>query len=126
GHGSHRVFASGDGATDQLTLAAKLRRAVERGEFVLHYQPLVDMERMEIVGAEALIRWHDPERGLIAPARFVPLAERTRLIEPISLWVIEEACRQLGEWRSRGLDLSVSVNLPASMLTERAMRHASE
>jgi EAL domain-containing protein (putative c-di-GMP-specific phosphodiesterase class I) len=89
---------------------------------MLHYQPLVALESGVIVGAEALIRWQDQERGLVMPGDFIPLAERTGLIGPISDWVIEEACRQSAEWRAAGLDLYVSVNLPAVFWQPTAMR----
>jgi EAL domain-containing protein (putative c-di-GMP-specific phosphodiesterase class I) len=97
----------------QLSLAGRLRRAVDANEFVLHYQPVVELEDGRMVGAEALIRWQDPERGVIPPMDFIELAERTGLIEPISEWVIREACRQSAEWQRGGLDLCVSINLPA-------------
>jgi EAL domain-containing protein (putative c-di-GMP-specific phosphodiesterase class I) len=90
---------------------------------VLHYQPLVDLATATAVGVEALIRWMDGDRGLIMPGQFIPLAERTGLIGPISEWVVEEACRQGRAWRDAGLDLYVSVNLPAAFWEPTAMRH---
>jgi EAL domain-containing protein (putative c-di-GMP-specific phosphodiesterase class I) len=78
------------------------------------------------VGAEALLRWNDGERGLVMPGEFIPLAERTGLIAPISDWVIEEACRQGAEWRRAGLDIYVSVNLPAIFWQPTAMRQVLE
>jgi diguanylate cyclase (GGDEF)-like protein/PAS domain S-box-containing protein len=106
----------------QLSMAGRLRRAVERGQLLLHYQPLVALQTGGFVGAEALLRWQDDERGLVMPGEFIPLAERTGLIGPISEWVIEEACRQSAEWRALGLDLYVSVNLPAVFWQPTAMR----
>lgn len=100
--------------TDRLGLEADLRKALTRSEFLLHYQVQVD-ETGTPVGAEALIRWDSPSRGMVSPMRFIPLAEETGLIEPIGLWVLEEACRQLVLWRARpgalsGLTLSVNVS----------------
>jgi diguanylate cyclase (GGDEF)-like protein/PAS domain S-box-containing protein len=106
----------------ELSLAGRLRHAAARGELVLHYQPLVDLRDRTVVGAEALIRWDDPERGLMTPADFLPIAERTGLIRPITDWVIDEACRQSREWRNGGHDLFVSVNLPPAFWQPTAMR----
>jgi diguanylate cyclase (GGDEF)-like protein len=121
----HLYAAAADGdALRQLSMAGRLRRAVEAGEgLVLHYQPLVNMKDTSIVGVEALIRWTDGERGLVQPNDFIPLAERTGLIGPMSDWVVEQACRQAAAWRADGLDLFVSVNLPASFWQPMAMRH---
>ena len=102
-------------AMSELETEHQLRAALEHGELVLHYQPFVSLlGPTRIVGVEALIRWRHPERGLLAPAEFIPLAEETGLIVPIGEWVIREACRQLGAWRAGGrvpADFSVSVNL---------------
>jgi diguanylate cyclase (GGDEF)-like protein/PAS domain S-box-containing protein len=123
GRDGYQLFsASGHDPRAQLSMAGRLRRAVERRQLALHYQPLVALESGAIVGAEALLRWFDEDRGLIMPGDFIPLAERTGLIGPISEWVIEEACRQSAEWRSQGLDLYVSVNLPAVFWQPTAMR----
>ncbi len=107
----------------QLSMAGRLRGAVERGEMVLHYQPLIDLRDGHVVGVEALVRWHDPARGMIPPGEFIPLAERTGVIAPLSDWVIEEACRQGSEWRAAGLDLYISVNMPPALWQPTAMRH---
>jgi len=125
GRDRHRLYAGADGdALQQLSMAGRLRRAVEAGEgLVLHYQPLVNITDGNIVGVEALIRWRDGERGLVQPNDFIPLAERTGLIGPMSDWVVEQACRQAAAWRAEGLDLFVSVNLPASFWQPTAMRH---
>ncbi|HEV8451935.1 MAG TPA: EAL domain-containing protein [Gaiellales bacterium] len=123
GRDGYQLFSStGHDPRAQLSMAGRLRRAVERGQLMLHYQPLVSLATGEYVGAEALLRWQDDQNGLVMPGDFIPLAERTGLIGPISEWVIEEACRQSAEWRSMGLDLYVSVNLPAVFWQPTAMR----
>jgi diguanylate cyclase (GGDEF)-like protein/PAS domain S-box-containing protein len=110
-------------ALTQLSMAGRLRTAIERGDgLVLHYQPLVRLGTAEIIGAEALIRWQDEGR-LVPPADFLPLAERTGLMAPLSDWVIAEACRQAKHWRDRKLDLYVSINLPPAFWQPTAMRH---
>ena len=127
GRDGYQLFAAGGhDPRAQLSMAGRLRRAVEREELILHYQPLVDLESGGIVGAEALLRWRDGSRGLVQPNAFIPLAERTGLIGPISDWVIEEACRQSAEWRAAGLDMYVSVNLPAIFWQPTAMRQVLE
>jgi diguanylate cyclase (GGDEF)-like protein/PAS domain S-box-containing protein len=124
GRDGHQVYSrDGVDAMARLSMAGRLRRAAARDEFVLHYQPLVDLATGGIVGVEALIRWMDGDRGLVMPGDFIPLAERTGLIGPISEWVLEEACRQGRAWRDAGLDLYVSVNMPAAFWEPTAMRH---
>ncbi len=99
---------------ERLALEHALRRAIERREFLLHYQQRVDLRSGAIVGAEALVRWMHPEWGLVRPARFIPLAEETGLIVPIGEFVLHEACRQARAWLDEGLDPGlVSVNLSA-------------
>ncbi|MBX9755993.1 MAG: PAS domain S-box protein [Pseudomonadaceae bacterium] len=98
-------------AHSRLTMESKLRQAIKRGEFILHFQPLVDTESGKPLGVEALVRWNSPE-GIISPADFIPLAEETGLIVPIGTWVLREACRQAQALRSQGLALdTVAVNL---------------
>ena len=98
----------------RLELETALRRAVERNELVLHYQPKVELQRGQVVGAEALIRWRHPVLGMVSPADFIPLAEDTGLIVPIGEWVINTACRQLKAWQHEGLqNISLAVNLSA-------------
>jgi len=96
----------------RLSLEGALRRALERGEFVLHYQPQFDLVRNEIVGAEALIRWRHPDLGLLGPMEFIPLAEENGLIIPIGEWALRAACAQNRAWQLAGLpSLRMSVNL---------------
>ncbi len=98
--------------SDRLQVANHLRRALERGEFVLHYQPRIDIATGAIVGAEALIRWNRPEMGMTPPGKFIPVAEETGLIVPIGAWALREACAQNQIWQASGLPpIVISVNL---------------
>lgn len=101
-------------ATRQLETENALRHALARDELTLHYQPKIDLSSGRIGGAEALIRWRHPERGLVPPAEFIPLAEETGLIVPIGEWVIETACAQIRAWQDAGLPpVRVAINLSA-------------
>ena len=101
-------------AVERQFLEGSLRRALERREFVLHFQPKINLETGAITGVEALLRWRHPERGLIAPALFVPIAEDCGLIVPIGRWVLHEACRQAQAWIDAGLPpLTIAVNISA-------------
>jgi diguanylate cyclase (GGDEF)-like protein/PAS domain S-box-containing protein len=101
-------------AVERQSLEGNLRCALEREEFQLHYQPIVNLESGEITGAEALIRWQQPDRGLVPPAQFVPIAEDCGLILPIGRWVLREACRQARAWQDAGLPpLPIAVNVSA-------------
>ncbi|NLC23641.1 MAG: GGDEF domain-containing protein, partial [Oxalobacter sp.] len=101
-------------STRLLQLDNALRRALERDQFTLHYQPKMSLETSRIVGFEALIRWNHPELGFISPAEFIPVAEANGEIVPIGEWVLRTAARQLKEWLDGGFDsLSMSVNLSA-------------
>ena len=105
---------------ERLTLESALRRALDRDQFALHYQPKVDMATGQITGVEALLRWTHPELGVLPPAQFIPLAEETGLIVPIGRWVLKEACAQNMAWQHGGLrPVSMAVNLsPRQFLDE--------
>jgi diguanylate cyclase (GGDEF)-like protein/PAS domain S-box-containing protein len=104
-------------AVERLDLEGGLRHALERGELRLLYQPLVELGTGRIIGAEALLRWDHPERGLVVPPVFIPIAEQTGLIVPIGAWVLEEACRQAAVWaRHSGRELSIAVNVSPRQL----------
>jgi diguanylate cyclase (GGDEF)-like protein/PAS domain S-box-containing protein len=122
--GGYRFFepATHERAVHRINLEHDLRLAVERGEFSLVYQPVVDLAEGRITGAEALIRWRHPERGLLSPAEFVEVAEETHLIIPIGRWVLDEACRQLAAWNAAGSapegePLTLAVNLSNRQLS---------
>lgn len=102
----------------RLEMERLLRHAQERGELLLHYQPQVDAGSMRIVGVEALLRWQHPELGLVPPSEFIPLAEETGLIIPISEWVLRTACAQGAAWCESGLAVTVGVNLSARQFTQ--------
>jgi EAL domain-containing protein (putative c-di-GMP-specific phosphodiesterase class I) len=101
-------------AMERLSLEARLRKALHDGQLVLRYQPQINLLTGQIMGAEALVRWNDPDRGLVEPDDFIPVAEETRLIVPLGEWVLRTACRQTKEWHDRGVGLMrVAVNLSA-------------
>jgi EAL domain-containing protein (putative c-di-GMP-specific phosphodiesterase class I) len=103
----------------RLALEIGLRQALERQEFVLHFQPIVQLGSGELVGAEALVRWNHPERGLVPPGEFIPVAEDIGLIVPLGEWVLREACAQASRWPTAGgSSLFVSVNLSARQFHE--------
>ncbi len=98
-------------APERLALMSELRRAIELDELVLHFQPIVNLATHELRGVEALVRWQHPQRGLVMPMEFIPLAERAGLTKPLTVWVLREALRQLRLWRDDGIEMSVAVNL---------------
>ncbi|MCZ8522580.1 MULTISPECIES: EAL domain-containing protein [Paenibacillus] len=109
-----------DRASERLELENGLRRALERGEFVLHYQPQTDASSGALVGMEALIRWESPDRGRVAPDRFIPIAEESGLITQIGSWVLRTACEQNQAWQEQGLPrVTVSVNISVLQLKRR-------
>jgi diguanylate cyclase (GGDEF)-like protein/PAS domain S-box-containing protein len=114
GRGRHEVFSESlhTEARQRLLLETDLHRALERQELRVFYQPIVSLESRRIIGAEALLRWEHPARGLVSPLDFIPLAEETGLIEPIGRWVVQHACAQAQEWHRQGHShLTVSVNV---------------
>ena len=131
GPGHYAVFdpAMQTRAQERIELEAELRRALEQGEFVLFYQPEVSLHNGSMVGFEALLRWQHPERGLLKPSAFVPLAEETDLITPIGTWVLEEACRQAKRWEEEHLPAppaTMEVNLSARQLARRGLAQTVE
>jgi diguanylate cyclase (GGDEF)-like protein/PAS domain S-box-containing protein len=106
--------------TERLALESRLRQALARGEFELHYQPQVDLRSNRVFGCEALIRWKQPELGMVSPAKYIPLAEETGLIVPIGEWVLRTACRQCRAWQDAGLPkVTVAVNISARQFREK-------
>jgi diguanylate cyclase (GGDEF)-like protein/PAS domain S-box-containing protein len=125
GRDGHAFYArDAETGLEQISMASRLRKALELGcDFVLHYQPIVELQSGKTVGVEALVRWRDGDRGLIAPGDFIPLAERLGLIGSISDWVIEETCRQAAAWQAQGRDLYTSLNLPPSYCQTSGASH---
>ncbi len=120
------TFAIEEKSYDRLMLEMNLRQALDRNEFILYYQPQLNLKTGKIVAAEALIRWLHPERGLIYPAEFIPLAEETGLIVRLDEWVLRNACEQAQLWKQAGYPLTIAVNLSGLQfnqpsLTERVI-----
>ncbi len=124
GRGSYCFYTAQMNAqgTERLMLESGLRRAVDRGELELHYQPKLDLATQRIVGVEALMRWRHPALGMVSPAQFIPIAEETGLIESIGRWALQRACADAVAWRSFGLpSMQVSVNLSPRQLGSRGV-----
>ncbi len=111
----YRVFSEDLSADDEgrLTMQSDLKRAIDAAEFFLHYQPKIDLGQGQVTGVEALVRWQHPEQGLIMPDRFIPVAEKTGLIKPLTNAILEMALKQCRAWQLSGLDLTVAVNISA-------------
>ncbi|MGA7615605.1 MAG: EAL domain-containing protein [Thermoanaerobaculia bacterium] len=109
------------GPSGYLELATELRRAIEQSELVLHYQPKVRMKTGVATRAEVLVRWQHPQRGMIYPDQFIPVAEKMRLIRPVTWWVMNAALRQCREWRDKGLPMNVAVNLSPESLQDPSL-----
>jgi diguanylate cyclase (GGDEF)-like protein/PAS domain S-box-containing protein len=129
GGGAFQMFTSEMDArvAERMALESHLRRALERDELLLHYQPQADLESNLICGAEALARWRHPELGMVSPARFIPLAEETGLIVPIGDWVLRTACAQASAWKRTGLGpVRISVNISARQFRQPDLPGAVE
>ena len=128
GGSNYAIFESymGADADNQLELQSDLRRAVDLGQFELHYQPKIDGATGRVDSVEALVRWNHPERGLLAPVHFIGLAERFGVIVRLGDWIIDEACRQIAAWRAEGLHLNVAVNLSVLQLRESGLAQRIE
>jgi EAL domain-containing protein (putative c-di-GMP-specific phosphodiesterase class I) len=127
GRNTFRFFSAemNQSSMETLDLEADLRRALERQEFVLHYQPKVDIASGRITGCEALVRWQHPEKGMIFPGTFIPLAEETGLIVSLDGWVLRTACSQNRQWQQAGLPpISVATNLSARQFREPDLAEA--
>ncbi len=119
GRNSYHFYAPAmsEHAQERVHLEALLRRSIERGELSLHYQPQVDLVTGQLVGAEALVRWNNPELGAVSPVRFIPIAEDIGYISTLGEWVLRSACRQVKEWEKAGFNLPcISVNLSVKQL----------
>src|SRR5205807_7992488 len=102
----------------QLVLISRLRKAIDRDELVMRYQPSVNLHTGQLIGVEALVRWEDPERGLISPEEFISVAEETGLIEIIGAWGFEQVCRQARHWQEAGHGFDVAFNLSPRQLRQ--------
>ena len=124
GLGEYQFYAASmnEKAAERLRLEADLRRAIERGEFEVHYQPQLDLTHRRLTGVEALIRWRHPELGLVSPTEFIYLLEETGLILPVGEWVLREACGQKKAWREEGVPVArMSVNLSSRQLNDPSL-----
>ncbi|HXE40862.1 MAG TPA: bifunctional diguanylate cyclase/phosphodiesterase, partial [Azonexus sp.] len=124
GRGNYQFFTEdmNIATTERMSLESDLRLALARGEFLLHYQPQLDLRSGTIVGVEALIRWRHPTRGLVPPGDFIPIAEDSGMIAAIGDWVLEEACRQLKAWQVRGIaHIRMSINLSSGQFLDKTL-----
>jgi diguanylate cyclase (GGDEF)-like protein len=126
GLGRHHRYHTGmrEAIIDRVALEAELHHALDRNELVLHYQPTIDLASDAVVGAEALIRWRHPTRGLLPPARFIPAAEQSALIVELGRWALQEACAQMTRWRDSGSLVkleSIAVNISGRHLRDPAI-----
>ncbi len=117
-HAGHAVYSAAldYNSPNRMDLLGELRTAIEQDQMTLHYQPLVDFKSREVVRAEALVRWEHPRHGLVLPANFIPIAEQTGLIKPLSAWILNAAIRQARAWWDAGHRISMAVNLSAQTL----------
>tara|TARA_R110002167_G_scaffold261822_1_gene468447 strand:- start:16018 stop:19176 length:3159 start_codon:yes stop_codon:yes gene_type:complete len=114
-------------ANERVVLERELRDALTNDQFILHYQPQIDIKTNQIVGTEALLRWQHPSKGLIPPDKFIPVAEITGLIVPMGQWIINEACRQLALWRADGFDnITMAINLSARQFFQKDLLETIE
>jgi EAL domain-containing protein (putative c-di-GMP-specific phosphodiesterase class I) len=116
----HAVYSADQDrhSAERLALIGELRSAIEDNQLIMHYQPKVDFVRGQLVGVEALVRWQHPQRGIVGPNEFIPLAEQTGLIRPLGTWVLGEALRQQNAWREAGLDIVIAVNMSTQNLND--------
>jgi EAL domain-containing protein (putative c-di-GMP-specific phosphodiesterase class I) len=128
GHLGYEVYDSTNdpNSVSQLTLSSELRRAIENQELVVHYQPKIDLASGRVSGAEALVRWQHPEQGFLLPGEFMPIAERSGLIRPLTLWVLSDAVRRSAAWWESGFEIDVAVNLSARSLRDQELPTAIE
>ncbi|MDE3022936.1 MAG: EAL domain-containing protein [Pseudomonadota bacterium] len=122
GRGIFRFYSSemNAGTLQHLSMENDLRHALDREELLLNYQPQIDLKSSSVVGAEALVRWKHPTRGILSPAEFIPLAEETGLIAPLGEWVMREACRQMKAWQLKGFPLlTIAVNLSSRQFKQQ-------
>ena len=126
GKGTYVVFEPKmhEALMERIELEDDLRRGIDQHEFVIHYQPILDLSSHNMLGMEALVRWVHPKYGLLSPMKFIPLAEETNLIVPLGEWVLSEACRQVQEWRGRhagDMDFSVTVNISIRQFQQKEL-----
>ncbi|PKO37528.1 MAG: diguanylate cyclase [Betaproteobacteria bacterium HGW-Betaproteobacteria-6] len=124
GRGNYQFFTEdmNIATTERMSLESDLRLAISRHEFLLYYQPQLDLRSGTVVGVEALIRWQHPTRGLVSPGDFIPIAEESGMIAAIGDWVLEEACRQLKAWQTRGINhIRMSINLSAGQFLDKTL-----